>query len=203
MALLPDDRIGVMVMTNSWGAASLRGAIASRIFDTLLGIKETRDWSAEELAAYRRGVARAAEELAAVEKARIPNAKPSRPLDAYAGAYTDPLYGDMNVKLENGALTLQFARGEIADLTPWQYDTFRVTWRDRAYEDFDTFAAFGLDPRGTPRRLDMQLFRDAIEAKRSAAVPAAGQAASSPPPGSAGETPAGQPARTPARPAEK
>ena len=72
----------------------------------------------------------------------------------------------MNVTLHAGALTLQFARGEIADLTPWQYDTFKVTWRDRVFEDFDTFASFALDPRGTPRRLDMQLWRDTVEAVR-------------------------------------
>ena len=72
----------------------------------------------------------------------------------------------MNVTLRDGALSLQFARGELADLTPWQHDTFKVTWRDRAFEDFDTFASFALDPRGTPRRMDMRLNRDTVEAVR-------------------------------------
>jgi CubicO group peptidase (beta-lactamase class C family) len=165
-ALLPADRIGVTVMVNTWGAPTLHGALTSRIFDVLLGLDKTRDWSAEALAATKRGIARDAEGRAAAEKARNANAKPSLPLAAYAGVYTDPLYGDMHVTLRGGALTLQFARGEIADLTPWQYDTFKVTWRDRVFEDFDTFASFALDPRGAPRRLDMQLWRDTVEAAR-------------------------------------
>jgi CubicO group peptidase (beta-lactamase class C family) len=166
MALLPDDRIGVMVMANTWGAPTLHGALASHIFDVLLGLPQTHDWAAEGLAGYKRSIARDAEEHAKIEKSRIPNAKPSRPLDAYAGTYVDPLYGDMNVTLQNGALTLQFARGEVADVTPWQYDTFRVAWHDRAYEDFDTFANFALDSTGTPHHFDMQLNRDSVGATR-------------------------------------
>ena len=165
-ALLPADGIGVTVMVNTWGAPTLHGALASRIFDVLLGLDTKRDWSAEGLAGYKRGIARDAEERAAMEKTRDAAAKPSLPLTAYAGAYTDPLYGDMNVTLRDGALTLQFARGELADLTPWQHDTFKVTWRDRAFEDFDTFASFALDARGVPRRLDMRLNRDTVEAVR-------------------------------------
>jgi CubicO group peptidase (beta-lactamase class C family) len=166
MALLPDDHIGVTVMVNTWGAPTLHGAVASRIFDILLGLPHEHDWSAEGLAAVKRGVARDAEERAAIEKTRDPNAKPSLPLADYAGDYTDPLYGDMHVRIENGALTLQFARGQIADLTPWHHDAFRVRWRDRAHEDFDTIAAFALDARGKPRRLDMHLWRDDVEAVR-------------------------------------
>lgn len=163
-ALLPDDRIGVTVMTNSWVTPALHGSIAARIFDTLLGLPTTRDTAAEAIASYKSAIARDATE----ERPRI--AKPARPLDAYAGTYVDPLYGDMNVRLESGKLSLQFARGEVADLTPWQYDTFRVRWRDRVYEDFDTFARFSLDENGAPRRMEMQLFRDAVDATAATAA---------------------------------
>ena len=166
MALLPDDHIGVMVMVNTWAAPTLHGALASRILDRLLGVAEPRDWNAEALAGYKRAVARESEARAATEKAHIPNAPPSRPLDAYAGTYVDPLYGDMTIAMENGALTLQFARGQRADLSPWNYDTFRVRWRDRVYEDFDTFLAFSLDPRGKPHRFEMRLNYDTVVAAR-------------------------------------
>jgi CubicO group peptidase (beta-lactamase class C family) len=87
-ALLPADRIGVTVMVNTWGAPTLHGALASHIFDVLLGLDKTRDWSAEALAATKRGAARDAEERAAAEKARKAAARPSLPLAAYAGVYT-------------------------------------------------------------------------------------------------------------------
>jgi len=170
MALLPDDHIGVTVMTNTWAVPTFHGALVSRVFDVLLGLPPTNDAAAETIAAYKRAVARGAEEYAAIEKARVANAKPSRTLDAYAGTYVDPLYGDMNLKLENGKLAFQFARGEVADLTPWQYDTFQVRWRDRVYEDFDTFATFALDDKGNPRRMEMTLGRDKVDATRAASA---------------------------------
>ena len=166
MAILPAEKIGVLVMTNSWAAGTLHGALASRILDTLLQEKEPRDWAAELLEANRKANARAAEEQAATEKARIPNTKPSRPIDAYAGTYTDTLHGDLVVSHSDGRLTLQFAGGQKADLEHWHHDVFRVRWHDRVYEFADAFATFGLDATGTPRRLEMRLYRDQIEAVR-------------------------------------
>jgi CubicO group peptidase (beta-lactamase class C family) len=166
MAILPDDDIGVLVMTNSWDAGTLHGALAARILDTLLGVKEPKDWAGETIEAQQRAAKRAAEELAALEKTRIPNTKPSRALDAYAGTYVDPVIGDITITNENGKLVMQAARGERADLEHWHHDVFRVRWRDRAYEFADSFAAFGLGVDGAPRRLDMRIYRDTIEAVR-------------------------------------
>jgi CubicO group peptidase (beta-lactamase class C family) len=153
MAILPEEHIGVAVLTNTWAAPVLHGTIAARIFDTLLGNKP------EELPPPP-GI------TIPPDPPRVHGTSPSLPLDAYAGTYVDPLYGDMIVKLENGKLALYFAGDEAADLEHWHYDTFRVRWRDRAYEDFDTLAAFSLDAAGTPRRMDMKLNRDAVSASR-------------------------------------
>lgn len=166
MAILPDEKAAVLVMTNSWEAGTLHGAIAARVFDTLLGIPERRDWAAESLLGFRRSAKQTAEELAAMEKGRILNTSMSAPLDSYAGTYVDPLYGDMVVKREESGLTLQFGGGELADLQHWHHDVFRLRWRDRANEWADTLAAFALDVNGTPRRLEVHLWRDTIEAVR-------------------------------------
>jgi uncharacterized protein DUF3471/beta-lactamase family protein len=166
MAILPEDHIGVFVATNSWTAPTLHGAIASRILDELLGFPP-RDWAGEGLAAYKRGYERDVQAMRDVEKARVPNTSPSRPLEAYAGTYIDPLYGELTVRREGEGLTLQFARGEVADLTHWQHDTFRVTWREPVYrENFSTFAAFSIDPAGVVKRLEMRLNRDDVTALR-------------------------------------
>jgi CubicO group peptidase (beta-lactamase class C family) len=166
MAILPEDHIGVFVATNTWTAPTLHGALASRILDDLLGFPP-RDWAGESLAGYKRGFERDRQAQAEVEKARVPNTSPSRPLEAYAGTYADPLYGELTVRREGEALTLQFARGEMADLTHWQNDTFRVTWREPVYrENFSTFAAFSIDPRGVVKRLEMRLNRDDVTALR-------------------------------------
>jgi CubicO group peptidase (beta-lactamase class C family) len=169
MATLPKEKIGVAVMINTWAAPFLHGALASRILDSLLGLP-TRDYSGETLAAYQRGVKRDADERAAREASRVAGTKPSAALDQYQGIYVDPLYGNMIVAREDDHLVLRFGRGEIADLTHWQYDTFAVRWRDPVdREDYPTFAAFALDESGRPSRFEMQLNRDRIAAIRSAA----------------------------------
>src|SRR5688572_20846100 len=155
MAILPNDKIGVLVMTNSWEAGTLHGSIAARILDTLFNEPKPRDWAGEALEGFRNAAKRGVEERAAAEKARIPGTKPSRPLDAYAGTYVDPVHGDMVIKHENGRLTLTFGGGEQADLEHWHHDVFSVKWRDRVYVWADTFIAFALDASGTPKRFEM------------------------------------------------
>jgi CubicO group peptidase (beta-lactamase class C family) len=168
MGLLPQQKIGVCVMVNTWGAPVLHGTIAGRIFDTLLGIAKPGESTDDALAAHRRNLQRDADEWAALEKARVPGTKPSRPLDAYAGDYEDKPHGTMAVRLDagTGKLTLQFGGGEIAGLEHWHYDTFRVRWQDRLYDYADTFATFALDAEGKPASFTMQLGRDTIDAKR-------------------------------------
>ncbi|HJQ40053.1 MAG TPA: serine hydrolase [Thermoanaerobaculia bacterium] len=153
MCILPVEKIGVAVMLNSAEAQVLHGTIAARILDSLLGLPP--------------------QELPPPPNVTIPpdpprqlGTSPSRPLAAYAGTYNDPLYGDLTITESDGKLVLQFARGEKADLTHWQYDTFRVRWHDRAYEWADSLAAFGLDATGTPRRVELKLYRDTVDAVR-------------------------------------
>jgi CubicO group peptidase (beta-lactamase class C family) len=156
MAILPDDRLGVLVMTNSWEAGTLHGALASRILETLLGLP-LHDPVTELVESRKRAAA-----MPATEPVHIANTKPSRPLDAYAGTYTDVVHGDMVVKLDAGKLTMQFGGGEIADLEHWHYDTFRVRWQDRVNEWADTFATFTLDATAVPVRMEMRLPRDVV-----------------------------------------
>ena len=163
MAILPKEKIGVAIMINTWGAPILHGALASRIFDTYLGIPP-HDWSAEALAAFERQQKR---DAAVRERKPIAGTHPSLALDDYAGVYVDPVFGDMAIKREGDHLTLQFAKGEIGDLSHWQYDTFAVRWRDPAdREDYPTLAVFSLNEDGRPARVEMQFNRDRVVAVR-------------------------------------
>jgi CubicO group peptidase (beta-lactamase class C family) len=165
MAILPNEKIGVCVMVNTWSAPILHGIIAGKILNTLLGIPDLGD-PAEALAAHNRNVQKSMDDRAAMEKARVKGTKPSRPLESYAGSYEDEPHGTMLITHDNGKLSLQFAGSDMADLEHWQYDTFRVRWRDRTYEFFDTFATFMVDAQGNPKSFEMRLNRDTIEAKR-------------------------------------
>lgn len=166
MAILPKQKLGVIVMTNTWVMPFLHGALAGRILDTFLGL-ETKDSVGETIAADKTTRERNAKALADMEKERVRNTKPSVALAEYAGTYNDPLFGDMTVTTEGDHLLLQFAGGEKADLLHWHYDTFDVRWHQpllRAY--FRAALAFSLNADGKPSRIDMRLNRDTIEAKR-------------------------------------
>ena len=165
MAILPKDRIGVVVMLNSWGAAFLHGDIAARVLDTLLGLP-TRDYSGENLARIR---AQPAPATGGGMGAQIPNTRPTLALDTYTGVYADSLHGDFTVAREGEGLTLKMARGEVADLHHWHHDTFHVQWRDELFgEYFGTMLTFALDAQPVVVGMSMRLNRDEITARRKA-----------------------------------
>lgn len=153
-AILPDEKIGVAVMVNSWHAPILHGAIAGRILNELLGRESKPDWAGKF-------VPRAAE-----LPARTPDTKPSVALEQYAGTYADELYGDMVVKHANGKLTLQFGGGLTGDLEHWHYDTFRLRWHERVYDWADTQVTFALDAGGKPVRMEFRAGRSEVSGLR-------------------------------------
>ena len=145
MAIMPKEKLGVFVTINTWGAQFLHGALASRIFDTLLGMP-------------REPIAPPQSEQKREEKPRVTGTHPTAALDAYTGVYVDPVFGDMMVTREGDHLVLQFAKGDLADLTHWENDTFAVRWRDPVdQEDYATYAAFALDENRKPSRFEMQM----------------------------------------------
>ncbi|HKP75139.1 MAG TPA: DUF3471 domain-containing protein [Longimicrobiaceae bacterium] len=168
MAILPQDRIGVVVMVNTWGAGLLHAMLVNRILDEYLGYPP-RDWSGEMLprkAAIRAGYDDAVREMSAT---RVSGTAPSHPLAAYAGVYVDSLYGPQTIALENGRLTLRMGTGQVADLSHWHYDTFLVTFRDPLFrEEFASLLTFSSGEAGRVNRLTMQINRDVIRATRSA-----------------------------------
>ena len=147
MAILPDEQIGICVMVNTWHAPVLHGAIAGRILDALLGRQSKPDWAGKL-------VPRAAE-----VPPRVENTKPSLAPAQYAGTYADELYGNMVITDDGGKLALQFGGGERGDLEHWHYDTFRLRWRDRAYDWADTLVTFSLDSGGKPARVEFRAGR--------------------------------------------
>jgi CubicO group peptidase (beta-lactamase class C family) len=159
VAMLPQSRIGVVVLSNGptlpGDMSVLHKAIAFHVFDRLLGVKP-RPWGAEFSARAR---ASAADAKAAQEKLlarRMPNAPPSLPIGQYAGGYEDlqAHNGRVSVRVEGERLHLSFA-GEGAFsgfLEPWHHDVFRFHHRRgpdwTAFWADDDFPAFVLGADG-------------------------------------------------------
>lgn len=152
IALLPEENLGVVILTNLEGSLNqLPRVLAIRVFDAYVGAPE-RDWSAELLAQQK--VAdhpwRAREQEMA--RMRVSGTKPSLPLRSYAGTYSHPAFGEVTVTEESGALVLRFPPATTGDLEHWHHDVFRVHWRLRepspAWMDPRELLTFLLDVGG-------------------------------------------------------
>ena len=154
VAMIPDLRLGVAVLTNQEAGAAFE-AITYRILDHYLEAPAT-DW----LAAYRTVRQRQESGPAATEAeatARDTASRPSLPLAAYAGTYTDAWYGDVTIALEGRGLIIRFSKTPslVGDLEHWQYDTFIARWYDRELRA-DAYVTFALNPDGGIDQVRMQ-----------------------------------------------
>jgi CubicO group peptidase (beta-lactamase class C family) len=151
VALLPEEKMGAVILTNMNGSL-LPFVMAHRIFDDQLKLPPT-DYSGTMRLKADSLEARAKEAAAKVEAAHVPGTHPTLALEQYAGIYTDSLYGDMTVRVDNGRLTLAYGGESDAGLEHWHYDTFRVVWKNRLLGK--PMLTFVVD--GTPKVASMKL----------------------------------------------
>jgi hypothetical protein len=145
--LVPEENLGVVILTNAEEDVAFE-AVLFHILDGYLG-GSTQDYISAFKTLEDKGRKEADEAISKASQARTAESKPSLPLEKYAGDYSDPWYGNVTIRPENGGLTLNFERTSkgLADLEHWQYDTFKAHWRDRTVED--AFVTFTLKPGGS------------------------------------------------------
>jgi CubicO group peptidase (beta-lactamase class C family) len=133
IGLLPDERMGVYVLGNL-DHAEFRHALMYKAFDIFAGTngQPARDWSAEFLKLYGDQSRRSDSVRALRDAGRVAGTHPSLALEKYAGTYAHPAWGDLIVRMDNGALRVSI--GPSADnsglLEHWNYDTFRTALGD-------------------------------------------------------------------------
>lgn len=151
-ALVPEEKLGVVVLTNANGSPV--PAIAMyRVVDAILGLLP-RDWSAEYMKVRTKQREMARETEAKRLAQRVMGTKPSHPLEHYAGVYADSMYGESAVKAENGRLRLTYGTMYDGDLEHWHFDTFRATWKARNLGR--TFVSFALDADGKVKSVEIE-----------------------------------------------
>ncbi|HXF43806.1 MAG TPA: serine hydrolase, partial [Pyrinomonadaceae bacterium] len=156
VAMLPEENLGVVILTNLSGSV-VSMPIAYRIFDAYLKLPP-RDWSSEMLKSVKAQQQQAQAALKKIEDARVKDTKPSLALEKYAGTYADEMYGTATVKTENGKLVLMRGSNFVGDLEHWNYDVFRVTWRDRQLGK--GFVSFRLNRQGVVDILTIENLSD-------------------------------------------
>jgi CubicO group peptidase (beta-lactamase class C family) len=144
--LVPEENLGVVILTNAEETGAFE-SVLFHILDSYLG-GPTDDYIAAFKTLEDKQRKDADETMSKAAQSRAVESKPSLPLEKYVGDYSDPWYGKVTIRPDNGGLILSFERTAkgLADLQHWQYDTFKAHWRDRTVED--AFVTFTLKPDG-------------------------------------------------------
>jgi CubicO group peptidase (beta-lactamase class C family) len=130
IAMLPEDNLGIAVLTNKLPNGLYQG-LAMQVIDAFLGMPEI-NWSARMQEMTRQMDADQAAAQQQLENSRAKDTRPSLPPDAFAGEYHNPLYGTIILKTAGSELVAELSahphlRGVLEH---WHYDTFLCRWND-------------------------------------------------------------------------
>lgn len=127
MVMLPDEGLGVAIVSNSHGAHlpnTLVPALAFAVFDRVLGLPEV-DHSAEWLVATKASLEQENAETKE-STARDSSAVPSVPLARMAGRFLHAAFGELLI--DPAAMQLRLAGVMSGTIEPLEGDHYRVTW---------------------------------------------------------------------------
>ncbi len=126
---LPAENLAVYIFGNL-DHAEVRHALMFKIFDHF-ALGGSRDWSAEVHDLYKKQTEASEQQAKKFEDNRITNTKSTVDLTTYAGTYSDPLYGELTVAVQNNSLVVTANNVVKATLDHWHYDTFRGFFEKR------------------------------------------------------------------------
>lgn len=121
VCLLPDDDLGIVVLTNQ-NASSYPEFVSYYAMDQLLDL-EPVEWHARNLQS-REEMKEITEKSHELE--RVPNTQPSHELTDYTGVYENPGYGKMKIDITEGELYF-ILHSFASPLEHWHYDVFKPT----------------------------------------------------------------------------
>lgn len=154
VAMLPEERLGVVVLTNV-GGSGLPYVVMHKLWDLHLKTPKPRDWNVEMRRVTDSLLARAREAEKKRETERVANTKPSLPIEQYAGVYADSMYGEIRVRADSGKLKIDRGPAFQGELEHWHFDTFRARWAARSLGT--SFVTFRLNAQGKVDDLQMDL----------------------------------------------
>jgi CubicO group peptidase (beta-lactamase class C family) len=157
VAFMPGTGVGIVVLSNL--ITDLPEALAFKFFD-LYFHNPPRDWSQEGLERMKQAGAKNKPPL------RPASPAPPLPLERYAGAYSNPVYGQVTITAEQDKLSVLLGvNQQKVWLQPFDRDSFTFTWP----MDSDA-AVFVIGPDGRAMSLSMD-WDGGAEFKRLEAKP--------------------------------
>jgi CubicO group peptidase (beta-lactamase class C family) len=107
VTMVPEEKLGIVVLTNT-DQNELFEALKWEILDAYLGMPY-RDYSDTMLTGFHRFVQRQEDRFKKYGDSAAMHPQTELPLSAYAGNYSNEVYGPMRVVLENGELRMRFS----------------------------------------------------------------------------------------------
>lgn len=157
VALLPEEKLGVVILTNMNGTV-LPHILMYKVFDAYLEGNRQKDWSGDLSKTFKalqeQGKAAAKKQ----EESRVKDTRPSLAPENYAGTYKSDLYGDVKVTHAAGKLNVRFGPAFVSELEHWHYDTFRAKFRGAG--ETKAFVTFGLNAQGKSDELTLEIAPD-------------------------------------------
>ncbi len=134
VAFYPDDGVGIVAFTNS--ETGLPTLVRRHAIDRILGL-DPIDWQGEANAKWVEGKKHQKEAEKNKDKFRHEKTAPSHELEAYAGTYAHPGYGEAAMTIVGNALTLTY-NDITTPFEHWHYDVFNGLENkdDPTFEDF-------------------------------------------------------------------
>jgi CubicO group peptidase (beta-lactamase class C family) len=153
VVLIPEKHVGFSILINSEDGEIIAG-LMYELLDHYLG-RAAAHWP-EKFKDYKRH--KIDEALKAFTTAAANPAKvgPSLPLERYAGTYSDPWYGNIQVTQGVQGLQINFASTPRMSgrLEHWQYDSFITRFDDQSIEP--AYVTFGLNAEGRVDRVTLK-----------------------------------------------
>ena len=154
MSWLPDDRIGVVVLSNQGTDNPIPTLVAKAVYDRVLGLSPI-DWAARQREQDRANAERALAQRQRLAADRKPETSPSHPLGDYVGTYGNPGYGSLEVRLVDGGLEIRLD-DLSAKLEHYHYDVFQLTGSGSG-PDLSGLAEFSTNTKGEIDRIAVPL----------------------------------------------
>jgi CubicO group peptidase (beta-lactamase class C family) len=157
ISIMPNDGIGVIVLVIGDHVASLYNGLTYDIYERLLGLSLT-PWSERYNEVRLKNKAAGAKARAVADVGRIPDTKPSHPLDDYVGEFVHPAYGVVTVTRGDKELNFDF-HGIKMPLSHFHYDRFDTPDDE---EDGKFSLNFRTNPMGEIDSMEMSLDEAAV-----------------------------------------
>ncbi|MBB2151102.1 serine hydrolase [Pedobacter gandavensis] len=158
VTLIPEMKLGIIVLTNQESGAAF-SSITNTILDGYFDNK-----GRDRIATYKSNVmASEAEDKkvtdqiwAAITAEQRKNTQKVN-LSIYEGSFTDPWFGEVIIKMQNGKPWFQSVNSPklSGEMLPYKGNTFVVKWTDRSMHA-DAFAIFSLDKEGKAAGMKME-----------------------------------------------